>query len=115
MSGNAVKSKQSPTKATSIKIIVLGSSNAGKSSLIERLATELHQYILLHIKYIFTSSMPMYRYVTDNFRSERRATVGSDFSSKRIRINDNDIILQIWDTAGCNIRYSLIRVLKLID
>ena len=58
-----------------LKIIILGASNVGKTS-------------------------RMKRYTTDKFSDTRRATVGADFMTKKIRIEDTDVILQIWDTAG---------------
>lgn len=58
-----------------IKIIVLGCSNVGKTSLMERFAT-------------------------GRFSGIRRPTVGSDFMTKKIEIHDIEVSLQIWDTAG---------------
>lgn len=72
--------QQEPNESSSsdrivLKIIVLGASNVGKTSM-------------------------MKRYVTDKFTGTRRATIGADFMTKRVKIEDADIILQIWDTAG---------------
>jgi len=58
-----------------LKIIVLGASNVGKTSM-------------------------MKRYVTDIFSGTRRATVGADFMTKKVKIEDYDVMLQLWDTAG---------------
>jgi len=60
---------------TNLKIIVLGAANAGKTSL-------------------------MKRYCTSRFSPARKATIGADFMTKTITLNDEDVVLQIWDTAG---------------
>ena len=58
-----------------VKVIVLGSSNVGKTAL-------------------------MKRYTTGKFNDVRRATVGADFMTKVMTLNDTEIIVQVWDTAG---------------
>jgi Ras-related protein Rab-7A len=58
-----------------VKIIVLGSSNVGKTSL-------------------------MRRFTQGTFTDRRVATTGADYLSKRLRLNGQDCVLQIWDTAG---------------
>ena len=58
-----------------LKIIVLGAANVGKTSI-------------------------MRRYATGKFSPERRATIGSDFMNKSITLYGVEIMLQIWDTAG---------------
>jgi len=65
----------SPKEKALIKIIVLGSSNVGKTAL-------------------------MTRFTTGKFSDLRRPTVGADFMTKRIEIHDIDVCLQVWDTAG---------------
>jgi len=58
-----------------LKVIVIGDSCVGKSSLMRR--------------------------VTDNtFNNEFSSTIGVDFKSISININDYNIKLQVWDTAG---------------
>ncbi|CAM9493148.1 unnamed protein product [Discosporangium mesarthrocarpum] len=58
-----------------LKIIVLGCSNVGKTSL-------------------------MKRYVANDFSDKRRPTIGADFMTKEIVAGDQPMLLQIWDTAG---------------
>ncbi|XP_008408739.1 ras-related protein Rab-7a [Poecilia reticulata] len=58
-----------------LKTILIGNSGVGKSSV-------------------------MNRYVDNRFTNMYRATIGTDFFSKAIRINGNTVTLQIWDTAG---------------
>ena len=57
------------------KFIIIGDSNVGKSSL-------------------------MTRFLYDSMINDYESTVGVDFGSKIIDINDKKIKLQIWDTAG---------------
>ncbi|CAD8178118.1 unnamed protein product [Paramecium octaurelia] len=58
-----------------IKIITLGTSGAGKTSLLTRLTH-------------------------DQFTESYIATIGVDFAIKRLFINNQPVKLQIWDTAG---------------
>ena len=60
---------------TVIKILVLGSSNVGKTSL-------------------------MTRYATGTFTGQRMPTVGADFMTKRVILDEREVTMQIWDTAG---------------
>ena len=57
------------------KFIIIGDSNVGKSSLMT--------------KFIYNSMINDYE-----------STVGVDFGSKMIDVNNKKIKLQIWDTAG---------------
>ena len=66
---------QQGSTTTMLKCVVLGSSNVGKSSLLER-------------------------YTKDSFRPERRVTLGADFASKVIDVGGERVRLVIWDTAG---------------
>ncbi|XP_054880023.1 ras-related protein rab7 isoform X2 [Poeciliopsis prolifica] len=61
--------------AVTLKTILIGNSGVGKSSV-------------------------MNRYVDNRFTNMYRATIGTDFFSKAVRINGNTVTLQIWDTAG---------------
>jgi len=58
-----------------LKIIILGDSGVGKTSL-------------------------MQQYVSHKFDSRYKATIGADFLTKDIEINGQTVTLQIWDTAG---------------
>ena len=58
-----------------LKMIVLGDSGVGKSTLLNR-------------------------YVNDTFTPDLKSTIGADMLSKEIILNDKKIKLQIWDTAG---------------
>ena len=58
-----------------LKVIILGESGVGKTSL-------------------------MNRYVRNEFSMRYKATIGADFMTKETTIEDKPITLQIWDTAG---------------
>eukprot|EP00903_Cladosiphon_okamuranus_P011754 g11049.t1 len=69
-------SRQRPMKPrVLLKIVVLGCSNVGKTSL-------------------------MKRYAAGDFTDKRRPTVGADFMTKEVVEGDQPMLLQIWDTAG---------------
>ena len=58
-----------------MKVILIGNSNVGKTSIIKR-------------------------YVNSEFEEQYQATIGVDFTVKSLIIENYDIKLQIWDTAG---------------
>ncbi|KAA8494526.1 Ras-related protein Rab7 [Porphyridium purpureum] len=63
------------SKTKLLKIVILGDSGVGKTSLMER-------------------------YVNQRFSQQYKATIGADFLSKDIELEDRMANLQIWDTAG---------------
>ncbi|KRX04054.1 P-loop containing nucleoside triphosphate hydrolase [Pseudocohnilembus persalinus] len=60
---------------TKYKIVFLGDQSAGKTSIINR-------------------------FIYDNFTGNEQPTVGIDFLSKTINLEDKTLRLQLWDTAG---------------
>ena len=58
-----------------LKVIILGDSGVGKTSL-------------------------MNQFVNNKFSTQYKATIGADFLTKEITIDDKSVTLQIWDTAG---------------
>jgi len=60
---------------TSLKLLIIGESGVGKSSL-------------------------LLRFTDDAFDPEQSATIGVDFKVKTITLNQDKIKLAIWDTAG---------------
>mmetsp|Transcript_19444 Transcript_19444/g.59896 ORF Transcript_19444/g.59896 Transcript_19444/m.59896 type:complete len:213 (+) Transcript_19444:156-794(+) len=62
-------------KPTLLKVVVLGSANVGKSSLLAQ-------------------------FVHGTFTEKRTVTTGADFAAKRLRLGDREVRLAIWDTAG---------------
>ena len=65
----------SSTKKVFLKVVVLGDMAVGKTSL-------------------------MNRFVNNRFSHQYKSTLGADFLSKEVIVDDRTINLQIWDTAG---------------
>ncbi|ELR23891.1 rasrelated protein Rab-7, putative [Acanthamoeba castellanii str. Neff] len=65
----------STRKKVLLKIIILGDSGVGKTSL-------------------------MNQYVNKKFSNQYKATIGADFLTKEVMVDDKLVTLQIWDTAG---------------
>lgn len=65
------------------KIVFLGDQAVGKSSIINRFIYDIFDGNE-HVKYEFT----------------KRPTIGIDFISQNIFLEDKTIRLQLWDTAG---------------
>ena len=62
------------------KVIILGDSGVGKTSL-------------------------MNQYVNKKFSNQYKATIGADFLTKEVMVDDRLVTMQIWDTAGQVIHY----------
>lgn len=58
-----------------LKVIILGDSGVGKTSL-------------------------MNMYVNKRFSNQYKATIGADFLTREVQVNDRLVTMQIWDTAG---------------
>ncbi|KAM4664042.1 ras-related protein rab7-like [Discoglossus pictus] len=58
-----------------LKILLIGNSGVGKSAL-------------------------MNQYVNNRFTNHYRATIGADFLTKELRVDEKLVTTQIWDTAG---------------
>ncbi|KAF9581929.1 hypothetical protein BGW38_000875 [Lunasporangiospora selenospora] len=58
-----------------LKVIILGESGVGKTSL-------------------------MNQYVNKKFSHQYKATIGADFLTKEVLVEDRFVTMQIWDTAG---------------
>lgn len=62
-------------KKVLLKVIILGDSGVGKTSL-------------------------MNQYVNKKFSNQYKATIGADFLTKEVIVDDRVVTMQIWDTAG---------------
>lgn len=65
----------SARKKTLLKVIILGDSGVGKTSL-------------------------MQQFVNNKFSHQYKATIGADFLTRDIVVDNKHVTLQIWDTAG---------------
>ena len=70
-----MSSTGSARKKVLLKVIILGDSGVGKTSL-------------------------MNQYVNQKFSNQYKATIGADFLTKEVLIDDRLVTMQIWDTAG---------------
>ena len=68
--------------AREVKVVLLGDTGVGKSSLV-------------------------LRFVTNSFKSYSESTIGASFMSKLITVDNKPIKFQIWDTAGQEKYHSL--------
>ncbi|WXG46845.1 MAG: Rab family GTPase [Candidatus Atabeyarchaeum deiterrae] len=62
-------------KKNVFKIIIVGEGGVGKTSLVKR-------------------------HVDESFKEDMKMTIGVDLSVKRMRVNDEERMLQIWDLGG---------------
>jgi small GTP-binding protein len=58
-----------------LKYLVVGDSGVGKTSI-------------------------LVRYCEDSFQTDYLSTIGVDFKIKRLELNNHQVTLNIWDTAG---------------
>lgn len=68
-----------------VKVVLLGDSGVGKSSIV-------------------------LRFVADNFKSDAEATIGASYMGKILQFNDKMIKFNIWDTAGQERYHSLAKM-----
>ncbi|CAG9325554.1 unnamed protein product [Blepharisma stoltei] len=76
------KMQKAPTQ---VKVVLLGDSGVGKSSLV-------------------------LRFVADNFKNDADATIGASYMGKILQFNDKMIKFNIWDTAGQERYHSLAKM-----
>ncbi|KAJ1462868.1 small GTPase superfamily [Pelagophyceae sp. CCMP2097] len=77
-----MRSPGSAGKCREVKVVLLGDTGVGKSSLAQR-------------------------FVTNSFRAFNESTIGASFMSKMITVDGKPVKMQIWDTAGQEKYHSL--------
>lgn len=70
-----MQTKTEEPSQTVYKIVLIGDSGVGKSNI-------------------------LWRFTSDKFAVESKATLGVEFASKTVKVGSRSIIAQIWDTAG---------------
>lgn len=70
-----IPSRHSKSRTNHVKVVLIGDSSVGKSNLLSR-------------------------FTRDEFNLETRTTIGVEFATRTIEIDNKRIKAQIWDTAG---------------
>ncbi|CAM4798547.1 unnamed protein product [Rotaria magnacalcarata] len=76
-----------------LKLLLIGDSGVGKSSLLTRFSVNIFQFIIF--KFI-----TLHSFQDNTFTESFLPTIGVDFKVCRLKHNGKNIKLQIWDTAG---------------
>ena len=63
------------------------------------LTTNFEQVIILGDSGVGKTSL-MNQYVNKKFSNQYKATIGADFLTKEVMVDDRLVTMQIWDTAG---------------
>jgi len=93
------------------KIVLLGDQSVGKTSLITRSVLTSRSRPVGHPTFGVTTAFAVsrsyahslrtaYRFMYDTFDNTYQATIGIDFLSKAMYLEDRTVRLQLWDTAG---------------
>ena len=101
-------------KRTLLKVIILGDSGFVPESALERCMQNMH----ISCKTMISSCLAcrvgktslMNQYVNKKFSAQYKATIGADFLTKEVEVDDRVVTMQV-NKRSCR---SLLRVLKLL-
>lgn len=85
------------------KLVFLGDQSVGKTSIITRFMYDSFdsQYSVCFIKIQCIIEMHIHELIRFFcFKNNKKATIGIDFLSKTMYLEDRTVRLQLWDTAG---------------
>ncbi|KAK3691541.1 Rab GTPase ypt7 [Vermiconidia calcicola] len=80
----------SSRKKILLKVIILGDSGVGKTSLMNQYAQSAYKM----------NGSPNVTQVNKKFSASYKATIGADFLTKEVLVDDRLVTMQLWDTAG---------------
>ncbi|KAL2888703.1 GTP-binding protein ypt7 [Ceratocystis lukuohia] len=84
-----------------LKVIILGDSGVGKTSLMNQYVRTSFLALLVHQPAADSGSRNMLKYRSIGpVPASYKATIGADFLTREVLVDDRQVTMQLWDTAG---------------